>query len=387
MKRITFLVCMLAVTAGLYSQKGKVAVAESLLSTNDVEGARKAIDEALVNEKSNTWPKTFIVAGKVYAKTKDEGAAFKALEFFQKARELDQKGDEKGKGIGRYDKELTLALTFFKSDLTNVGVGGFEKERYDMAFKAFEGILSVNEMAGITAIDTTIIYNCALAAYNDKNWEQAEKYFQKTISYNYAGGDAILLLHQVFTTTNDSVKMAANLKNGFEKYPNDDRILTTLINYYLSSRQNQEALAYLNKAIEKDPNNPSFYYARGVLHDQSKNFDAAQTDYNKCIEIDSNYFNALYNLGVMFYNKGVERNNQANELTDMKAFNKARDEANGYFKSSLPFMEKAYTVIDAKEGATASDKISVLESLKSLYYRFDDLSNYNRVNDLINSMR
>jgi tetratricopeptide (TPR) repeat protein len=350
MKRITLLVCMLIVTANFFAQKGKVAIAESLLTSNDIEGAKKAIDEAIVNEKSSTWPKTYIVAGKIYSKVKEDDAVFKALSYYEKAKEYDQKGDENGKGIGRYDKEITLALTFFKSDLTNAGVGGFEKEQYDVALKAFEGILKVNELAGLTAIDTTIIYNCALASYNGKDWTKAETYFQKTIDLNYAEGDAILLLHQVYTNTNDSVKMVANLKNGFKKYPKDDRILTTLINYYLSAHQNAEALNYLNTALEQDPKNPSFYYARGVLYDQGKDFVNSEKDYKTCLEIDPNYFNALYNIGVLFYNKGVERNNQANDLTDMNAFNKVRDEANEstvYFKTALPYMEKAFEVIDA----------------------------------------
>lgn len=388
MKQITLLVCMLVVSASIFAQKGKVAIAESLLSSNDIVGAKSAIDEAMANEKSNTWPKTFIVAGKVYAKVNEEGAVIKALGFFEKAKELDQKGDENGKGIGRYDKELTLALTFFKTDLTNAGVAGFEKERFDLALGAFEGILKVNKMSALDAniVDTTIIYNCALAAYNNKNWDKAETYFQEAIKYNYAAGDAILLLHQVYTSTNDSAKMVTNLKNGFEKYPKDDRILTTLINYYLSARQNDEALNYLNTAIAQDPKNPSFYYARAVLYDQGKNFESAEKEYKACLEIDPNYYNALYNLGVLFYNKGVEQNNKANDLKDMKAFDRAREEANGMFKSALPFMEKAYQIIDAKPDAAVADKIAVLESLKSLYYRFDDITNYNRVSDAIKAL-
>jgi tetratricopeptide (TPR) repeat protein len=379
---------MLVVSASIFAQKGKVAIAESLLSSNDIVGAKSAIDEAMANEKSNTWPKTFIVAGKVYAKVNEEGAVIKALGFFEKAKELDQKGDENGKGIGRYDKELTLALTFFKTDLTNAGVAGFEKERFDLALGAFEGILKVNKMSALDAniVDTTIIYNCALAAYNNKNWDKAETYFQEAIKYNYAAGDAILLLHQVYTSTNDSAKMVTNLKNGFEKYPKDDRILTTLINYYLSARQNDEALNYLNTAIAQDPKNPSFYYARAVLYDQGKDFESAEKEYKACLEIDPNYYNALYNLGVLFYNKGVEQNNKANDLKDMKAFDRAREEANGMFKSALPFMEKAYQIIDAKPDAAVADKIAVLESLKSLYYRFDDITNYNRVSDAIKAL-
>src|SRR5690554_7766656 len=83
-------------------------------------------------------------------------------------------------------------------------------------------------------------------------------------------------MHELYVEKGDSSKMAANLRRGFELYPDDDRILTTLINHYLSTEQNEEALNYLNAALEKDPNNPSFYNARGVLYDLSKEYEKAE---------------------------------------------------------------------------------------------------------------
>jgi len=363
------------------AQKGKVITAETLLLT-DIDGAKKAIDEALANEKSNTWPKTYIVAGKVYTKLKQAGkdadGLKKSIEFYTKAVELDKKGDEKGKGIGKFEKELKIAFTFYRTDLTNAGVEGFNSEKFGDALTAFENVLKVNELEGSTNVDTVIIYNCALAAYNNKDWNKAEKYFKEAINNNYGGVDAVILLHQVYSTTGDSAKMEDNLKLGLVKYANDDRILTTLINFYLSAQQNDKATAYLNTAIQKDPTNPSFYYARAVLFDQSKKFEEAEVDYLKCISLDENYFNALYNLGVLYYNRAVENNNKANDLTDMKAFEKARAEADKTFEKSLPFMERAH-IVNPKE-------LAVLESLKNLYYRFENFDKYKEVQGKIKAL-
>jgi tetratricopeptide (TPR) repeat protein len=393
MKRIILLMGAVVMSVSLMAQKGKVVSAENLLATNDLEGARKAIDEAIANEKSNTWPKTYIVGAKVYTKLfqngKDKDGIKKAYDFYVKASEFDKKGDIKGKGIGKYEKEITLALTLFKGDLINAGIEGFNSDNYDGALFAFESVLSVSKMAGLVkenTIDTSIIYNCALAAYNAKNWEKASLYFKKTIDVGYGTGDAVLLLHQVYSNTNDSANIAENLAYGFTKYPQDDRILTTLINYYLQAKQNDKALDYLNTAIEKDPANASYYYARGVLYDQSKNYEKAEADYTKCLEFDGNYFNALYNIGVLYYNKGVEKNNDANDLTSMKEFEAAKKVANSFFDKSLPYMEKAYSVLEAKEDASKQDKIAVLESLKNLYYRFDNIEKYNKVKSLIDAM-
>lgn len=383
MKKVVLLLCAVILSLSAFSQKGKVMAAETMLSSNDVDGAKKAIDEAIVNEKSKDWPKTYIIAAKVYTKLqqdgKDKDGLKKALDYYVKASDLDKKGDAEGKGANKFKTELTLSLATFKNDLTNAGIEGFNSEDFEKALFAFEGVLTVNEMSSLATntVDTAIIYNCALAAYNGKNWPKAEIYFNKSIDYKYGSGDAVLLLHQVYTTTGDTAKMGQNLKRGFEQYPNDDRILTTMINYYLTANQNEEALNYLNTAIQKDPANPSYYYARGVLYDQNKKFDQAETDYKKCLELDPNYFNALYNIGVMYYNKGVELNNQANNLTNNKEFEAARKNANEQFNLSLPYMEKAYSVLDAKADATNSEKIAVLESLKNLYYRFDNLEKYN----------
>ncbi|MFT3738989.1 MAG: tetratricopeptide repeat protein [Breznakibacter sp.] len=395
MKRVILMFSVFALSLSLFAQKGKVISAETMLSSNDLEGAKSAIDEALANEKSNTWPKTYIIAAKVYTKlqqnSKDKEGLAKAMDFYEKASEWDKKGDAKGKGIGKFEKEITLALTFFKTDLINAGVEGFNTENFTGALTAFENVLKASKLADLSQgnnnVDTAIVYNCALAAYNAKNWDKASEYFQKTIELGYGSGDAVLLLHQVYSNTGDSIKMAENLATGFTKYPTDDRILTTLINYYLQSRQNEKALNYLNTAVEQDPKNPSFYYARGVLYDQSKNFDKAEADYLKCLELDANYFNALYNIGVLFYNKGVEKNNEANDLTSMKEFEAAKKVANGFFEKALPYMEKALSVLDSKEDSGKQDRLAVLESLKNLYYRFDNLEKYNQIKSMIDGLQ
>ena len=378
MKKIILLLISAIAVSGIFAQKGKVTTATTLLDQGDVTKAKEAIDAALASEKSNTWPKTYIVAAKVYTKLakdgQDDQGIIKASEFYSKAIEFDKKGDEKGKKIGRYKNEIGQELLFFSNELTNAGVQAFNKEDFANAVKAFENLLEINTNEYAVAIqgekvDTAIIFNAALAAYNAKDWTAAEKYFNQSIDLKYGGGDAVLLLHQVFGSAKDSTKMGANLIKGFETYPEDDRILTELINFYLITQQNERALDYLNKAIESDQSNPSFYYARGVLNDNSKNFDAAIADYKKCLELDSEYFNALFNMGVMYFNKGVEEVNVANDETDMKKYEAKKAIAEGTFKEALPFFERAHTI--------KPEDAAVLESLKTLYYRFEMMDKYN----------
>ncbi len=385
MKRLALFAILIFSISAVFAQKGKVSAASGYLDTNDLDAAQKAIEQALEHEKSNTWPKTYIVAAKVYTELskagKDADGIKKAVDFYKKAIELDQKGNEKGKGIGKYEKEIKLQLTFFKPDLTNSGIEGFNTENFEQALFAFENVLYINGLPMFQeeapGIDTAIVYNCALAAYNAKNWTKAEEYFNQSIDLGYGGGDAVLLLDQVFDAAGDSVKVADNLKRGFQKYPEDERILTTLIQYYLDAQQNDAALEYLNTAIEKDPENPSFYYARGVLYENIDK-DEAIKNYEKCLEIDTQFFNALYNVGVIYYNKGVEQQNIANDKTTTKEFNAAMEVANEFWEKSLPYMEKAHEV--------QPEEAAVLETLKGLYYRFERMDKYNEVKAKLEAM-
>ena len=377
-------------TVSVYAQKGKVTAADSYLTTNDLDAAKKAIDAALANEKSKNWPKTYIVAAKVYAELakngKDDQGVIKAYDFYKKAIELDAKGNEKGKGKGKYKKDILFALTFFVSDMTNAAIEAFNKEDYKTAYKAFEAVLKLNDdIAKLEdipesemTVDTAIVYNCALAAYNAKEWEDAEKYFKKTIDLGYGGGDAVLLLNQVYTNMNDSAKMGENLQKGVELYPDDERILTSLIQFYLSSKKNDDALNYLNKAIEKDPENASYYYARGVLY-ESIDKDKAIENYKKAIEIDPKFFNALFNIGVIYYNKGVEEQNKANEMTNMNDYEQEKKVAEKYWEQALPYLEKASEL--------EPTNLDVLESLKGLYYRFDRMDKYNEMKAKIEAVK
>ncbi|MBR8535756.1 tetratricopeptide repeat protein [Carboxylicivirga sediminis] len=385
MKRLALFAILMFSISAVFAQKGKVSAASGYLDTNDVDAAKKAIDQAIENEKSMNWPKTYIIAAKVYTELaksgQDADGIKKAVDFYKKAIELDQKGDEKGKGIGKYEKEIKLQLTFFKPDLTNSGIEGFNTENFEQALFAFENVLYINALPMFQeeapGIDTAIVYNCALAAYNAKDWNRAEKYFNQSIDLGYGGGDAVLLLDQVFDASGDSTKVAENLQRGFQKYPEDERILTTLIQYYLDAQQNDAALEYLNTAIEKDPENPSFYYARGVLY-ESIDKDEAIKNYEKCLEIDNKFFNALYNIGVIYYNKGVEQQNVANDKTTTKEFNAAMKVANEFWEKSLPYMESAHEV--------QPEEAAVLETLKGLYYRFERMDKYNEVKAKIDAL-
>ena len=382
MKRLILVFTSILIVTAIHAQRGKVMAAEAFLDNKDLASAKERIDDALVHPKTLDWPKTYIVAARLsaaqFAKDKKKtDLLLEATNHFFKAAELDAKGNEKGKGKGRYQKDIKVALAFFMPELQNEGIDAFNKENYELAMKLFDSVINLNKLSVYEEdnlpADSVFIYYTGLAASRSSNWEKAETYFLEAIDLGYAEGDPILLLNEVYTETKDSVKAEANLKRGFELYPEDDRIFTNLINYYLQTSQNEAALEYLNAAIKKDPENHSFYYARGVLYDMGKDFEKALADYNTALELKNDYFEPLLNIGVIYYNKGAEDMNSANDIKDNKAYEAAKKAASEVFRKSLPYMEKAHEL--------KPDDLMVLETLKNLYYRFEMMDKYNEVNE------
>ena len=102
------------------------------------------------------------------------------------------------------------------------------------------------------------------------------------------------------------------------------------------------------------------YFARGTVYENLKNEDKAVADYKKAIEIKPDYYDAHFNLGAYFFNKGAEKINEANGLpyNETKKFEAMKLEAKKLFETSIPSIEKA-NELNPKDVDTANMLIKV----------------------------
>lgn len=385
MKRTIILLAFIVASAATFAQKGKVTTAQTLKDAGKLDKALEAINAAADAsnpdaEKSFNWPKTWQVRGEVYqaiGQTKDEnfkklstdplGEAFTS---YKKAMELDEKH--------AIDKAIKMSLVFLTNDLTNQAIQAFQEENYNKALTSFETILEINNLPVIksdnpNAVDTVVYFNAALAAYNAEKYDVAVNYYKEAAKHGYNGARTYTLMAAAYQMQKDTVNALNTLKTGFEKYPEDNSILESLTQIYLDMKKSEDAMKYLEMAIAKDPTNPRYYYAQGGLYERLGNEQKAIETYKKTMEIDPKFFNAYFNLGVLYYNKGVQQIEvakvvPANENARYEAELKKADQ---WFAMALPYMEKCNEL-------QAGDKM-VLESLKNLYYRLKQMDKYNAV--------
>src|SRR5665811_423106 len=65
---------------------------------------------------------------------------------------------------------------------------------------------------------------------------------------------------------------------------------------------------------DRDPTNTTYYFAQGTLYEKLKEEGNAIKTYEAALKIDSEFFNANYNLGALYYNKGVLQIEIANSI-------------------------------------------------------------------------
>jgi tetratricopeptide (TPR) repeat protein len=287
-----------------------------------------------------------------------------AKKSFEKVIELDTEG--------KYSEELKEDLNKLKLQFENEAVLGYNNDDYETAYNNFREILKINELAVMEGIvDTVIFYNAARVAKELNKYKEAIELFKIIDKYNYNNPFIYIFLSGCYNAIGDTASGVEALKTGFKKFPENQNILIELINHYLLKGQADEALEYLAIAKEDDPNNISFYFAEGTLYDKLGRFDDARKSYEYCIELDENYFNAYYNLGVLYYNNAVKMYDEANKINDIKEYEQAKAFADEEIAKALPYIEDARRI--------SPDDIETLKTLKTLYYRLQMDDKYDEV--------
>ncbi|MDT8401677.1 MAG: tetratricopeptide repeat protein [Bacteroidales bacterium] len=360
------------------AQRGKVSSALNFVESGNLQKAQEAVEGAMEHEKTKDWPKTYYAMGRVaqamwekgyqdedekLMNTYDDQLVY-AYDSYLKSMKLDDKNS--------MEKMVIIQLPSLANDFLSWAAMEFDRENYDKSTLAFEKLLDIQGSdIYMGTVDTVVVFNTALAAYNAKDYEKAHKYLDQTIDLKYGETTPYLLKYQAYLEQGDLENAETALSDAFEAYPGDEQILLTMIQFFIDNDKRQEALDYLNLALEKAPGNYNLHYAKGVMHMQSEDYDKALESMLKSIELEEEYFNSQYNAGVCYYNKGANMLQAANEIMDPAEYNKAFEEAKEVFAKAIPYMEKARDL--------NPEDMDTLTSLKELYYRLQMTEKYDEV--------
>ena len=230
------------------------------------------------------------------------------------------------------------------------------KKAYDIA-ASLGGGEQASEMLNLAATSALRAedYTTALAYFNevkDNGNETAEVYRHLASCYNGLG---------------DAEQAMAMINAGLEKDPSDANLILEKVNAYLKEGRGAEAVADLTKLHELDPNNAQLLFVLGTIYGDENNKDVFDTDkarqyYEQALAINPDYYDAIYNIGVLYTTMANKYIEEANEITgfskaEIAQYNGLIDQANELLRTGLPYLKKAY------EAQPSDDVKNVLRSI------------------------
>ncbi len=174
----------------------------------------------------------------------------------------------------------------------------------------------------------------------------------------------------------------ASLEMGRKKFPTDNSLLFSEINYYLKANKLEQLIDKLKQGIAQEPKNVSLVFTLGNVYDNlsQRETDAtkkgelekqAMTYYDKTLEMDSKNVDAIYSIGANFFNKAAALTKELVGLSsDMsregdRKYKAKEAEVNQAFDRALPYFQRA-------ESINPNDR-NTLIALKEIFSRKGEL--------------
>lgn len=321
-----------------------------------------------------------------------------AAEAFLKALGLAQKKFE--------TKDALKGMTESAGKLNNIGNKQIQMQDYAGAANSLEMVLQIDGALRKNGSDPVIPdadmgnhkYVLAFCAKASGDSNKAGMLFKELYD---AGTDEPSVYAEYFNLLYNSGEKDKAWKvfdDAQKKFPTSTEVLFAGINAKIAEQDYESLKTMLEKAIAAEPNNPSVYSALGNVYmnlftqEFSKDkksakaqeyFDESLSYFNQAIKIDARQFDAIYSIGSLYFNKGVELLKQANDLPMTKEgqqeYKKLHDEADHLMQTALPYFQKTEAI--------EPNDVNTLIALSEIFARMNDFEKSKIFKDRLENLR
>lgn len=258
----------------------------------------------------------------------------------------------------------------------------------------------------------------AMKAYQDQDYKNAMKLIEATVASEQSINDPYAwhlkgyIYKDYFKKVENEVSTSENRLIAIQAYVNSKQLDTKneyiennlgnikylAVSYYNDAVRNMDTVNYkkaedfyskykeyyllFDPTMNYNKADVSFYNALATVSAKkydSKNlatdkyFDETINTYKKVLDIDSAECFANEQMGILYYNKGVDLiMNIDIENIDPSEILKKQDECNEYWKVSLPYLLRAYRHCPG----TPEEKFTIIEGIKGIYWGMDMKENF-----------
>ena len=273
-----------------------------------------------------------------------------------------------------YQRVGNVMNTYYTKGADDYNTGKFGeaapmfKKAYDIAKSM--GSPDANEMLNFAAT----------SALRAEDYNTALEYFTEVKNNGADNVEIYKHLAACYNGLGNADQAMAMINAGLEKNPSDAGLILEKVNAYLKEGRGAEAVADLVKLQELDPENAQLLFVLGTIYGDENNKDVYDTDkarqyYEQALAINPGYYDATYNIGVLYTTMANKYIEQANEITgfskaEQEQYNNLIEQGNELLRTGLPYLKQAY---DAQPSDDVKNvlrsiyvKLNMMEEVKEL---------------------
>lgn len=404
MKKL-FLTALFAVV-GFLSQAQKLEKAKDLLTKKKFTEAKTEIENVLAVEKNKTNSDAWYTKAKIYGaiaadstlKSTVPDARNTALEAMTQYLELESKEKDAAKRNIQLTLDNNTPLIDLYTGYSKDAASFYNASNYNDAFINFKNSLAVFDLMsskGIIPIklDTTTTLYAGISAEKAQKPDDAAIYYGK-IAENKATGEGFVEIYKWladYYRRKDDITNAAKFSAlGKEVYPADPFWTGFELDMAREKGNKEDLFKKYEQVIKENPDNYLFHFNYGVeLYQTGYDPDASKRPANskeliakaievmtKTLEKKPDYANASMVLGQIYYNQGVEINNENKNIRpqgnvkltpdQLKKKEELRTETSKKFDLALPYLVKVDELLDSQGKLKMEDKDNLKNALDLL---------------------
>ncbi|MBQ6728595.1 MAG: tetratricopeptide repeat protein [Bacteroidales bacterium] len=273
-----------------------------------------------------------------------------------------------------YQRVGNVMNTYYTKGADDYNTGKFAdaapmfKKAYDIAKSL--GSPDANDMLNFAAT----------SALRAEDYNTALEFFTELKNNGVDNVDVYKHLAACYNGLGNADQAMAMINAGLEKNPSDAGLILEKVNAYLKEGKGAEAVEDLNRLRELDPENAQLLFVLGTVYGDENNkgvydVEKARKFYEDALAIKPDYYDATYNIGVLYTSMANKYIEQANEITgfskaEQEQYNNLIEQGNELLRTGLPYLKSAYDVQPSDDVKNVLRsiyvKLNMMEEVKAL---------------------
>jgi len=393
---------LILIAAGLsftgMAQDKYVISALTAMNQNNLDEAKENIDKAMASPETKEKPKALFAKGEIYL-------AMMQVDKYQKMDPYKEATAALLKLVevkADYERETVDQLLLVSAYVHyNFGTQAYNDKKNDEAMEDMKTVVKIHDLAGGKRFEKS-----PYAKRFDTVAAQAKQTIASCVFFSGKYDEAIPLLVAVknnpitksemtyqllidaYKSAGKTTEMYQVIEDGRKDFPKDVNLRNDELNYYIHAGKQDELAKKLEEALEKEPNNADIMFNLATCYEDMANpkegkkpansadyFAKAENTFQRTVNLAPENPAYNFNFGDLYFNEGVNINEQMNNLgttaADQKKYDELKAKRDANFGKSMPLFEKVNAIYATPANIKGGDDKQIyrntVEALKTVY--------------------